>query len=78
MSDEVVVELLKELVTRLQTLEQTVYDSDNVLMKSGFVRVNSPTPSMSNSGAEGLPDSDTLAKMEWSEINDLMARIGGQ
>lgn len=75
MSDEVVVELLKELVSRLQNLESTVYSSENILMKSGFVKVDSPTPVMAAQNADGLPD---IAKMEWGEINDLVAKIEGR
>jgi hypothetical protein len=70
------VELLKELVNRLQNLEQTVYDSDNVLMKSGFVKVSTPTPSVANDSE--LPDGNALAKMDWSEINDMMSKLEGK
>ena len=73
---EEMVELLKELVNRLQNLEQTVYDSDNVLMKSGFVKVTTPTPSISNDS--GLPDGDAISKMDWSEINDVVAKLEGK
>ena len=32
--------LLKELVERVKRLESNVYDSDNILMKSGLVKVD--------------------------------------
>ena len=75
--DQEVVDLLKELVGRLQSLERTVYDSDNILMKSGFTVVNTPKPGMASNSADGL-DSDAIAKMDWSEINDIVAKIEGR
>ena len=69
------IDLLKELVGRIKKIEKTVYDSDNVLMKSGIVTVSSPVPSMKNH--TDVPDSDTIAKMSWDDINDLVDRLGG-
>ena len=42
-----IVLLLKALVDKVNKLEQAVYDEDNMLMKSGFVVVDTPTPTMS-------------------------------
>lgn len=67
--------LLKELVNKVKQLEQAVYDKDNLLMKSGYVVVNSPTPSVS--GGEINVETDKIAKMEWSEISDMVSRIEG-
>ena len=39
-------EILKLLVDKIQKLEQTVYDNDNVLMKAGLVKANTPSPKM--------------------------------
>ena len=75
--EQEVVDLLKELVGRLQSLERTVYDNDNLLMKSGLVRVNTPTPGISHNSSDGL-DSDAIAKMYWSEINNLVSKIEGR
>ena len=75
--EEEVVDLLKELVGRLQSLERTVYDNDNLLMKSGFVKVESPTPSVSTQLADGL-DTNAIAKMDWSEINNIVSKIEGR
>ena len=75
--EQEVVDLLKELVGRLQSLERTVYDNDNLLMKSGLVRVNTPTPGISHNSSDGL-DSDAIAKMDWSEINNLVSKIEGR
>lgn len=58
--------ILKELVSRIKELETAVYNKDNLLMKSGFVVVDSPTPSMNNSQ---VPDTDSIHKMSWSDID---------
>jgi len=70
-------QLLKELVSRIKAIEETVYDTDNVLMKSGFVKVDSPTPTMQVAPSV-LPDSSDIAKMSWDEINNLVENMGGQ
>ena len=72
--EQEVVDLLKELVGRLQSLERTVYDNDNLLMKSGLVRVNTPTPGISHNSSDGL-DSDAIAKMDWSDIHLTIQRL---
>ena len=70
------VDLLKELVGRIKKIENTVYDNDNILVKSGIVTVDSPTPAIRTHS--DVPDSDTIAKMSWDEINDLVASLGGE
>ena len=67
--------LLKELVNKVENLEKAVYDKDNLLMKSGLVVVNTPTPSMSV--GESAIESDNIAKMEWTDINEMVSRIEG-
>ena len=67
--------LMKELVDKVKRLEAAVYNDDNILMKSGFVVANSPTPTI-NAGGTSV-DSDRIAKMEWSEINEMVSRIEG-
>ena len=70
-------EILKLLVSKIQKLEETVYDKENVLMKAGFVVANTPVPKM-DMGAGVFPDSDQIAKMSWDEINKLVSRMEGQ
>lgn len=67
--------LMKELVAKIKALEETVYNQDNLLMKSGYVVRTSPSPMMSNDG--GMPDTDRIAKMEWKEINTMVNKIEG-
>ena len=66
--------LMKELVNKVKQLEQAVYDKDNLLMKSGYVVVNTPSPSMNTTQDVA---SDKIAKMEWSEISEMVSRIEG-
>ena len=44
-------------------------------MKSGMVTTNTPVPAMKIHS--DIPDSDTIAKMSWDEINTLVTRLGG-
>ena len=66
--------LMKELVEKVKNLEAAVYDKDNILMKSGFVVANTPTPSM---GVEGSPLGDNIAKMDWKDINEMVSKLEG-
>ena len=62
--------LLKELVNKVKNLEEAVYHKDNLLMKSGMVVVDSPTPAMAQGGE--LPTGDTIAKMDWDDIHNMV------
>ena len=70
-------EVLKLLVEKIQKLEETVYHNDNVLMKAGLVKVDSPTPSMIGGGDGIIPDSKSIAKMSWDDINKYVSRMEG-
>jgi len=67
--------LLKELVNKVKTLEDAVYNKDNLLMKSGFVVVDSPSPSMQTDNNQMT--GDKIAKMDWSDIHNIMETIEG-
>jgi hypothetical protein len=73
-TDQQMLMLMKELVEKVKNLEQAVYDKDNLLMKSGYVVVNSPTPAMNTSG--DLPSGETIAKMEWEDIHRIVEKMG--
>ena len=61
--------LLKELVDKVKNLERAVYDKDNLLMKSGYVVHDTPTPHTTvQSGITG----DTVANMEWEDIHKMV------
>ena len=66
--------LLKALVEKVNRLEDAVYDESNILMKSGFVVVETPTPNMAVS--QGT-DVDNIAKMDWKDIGEMVSKIEG-
>jgi len=75
MSEELTL-LLKELVERIKVLEANVFDSDNILLKAGLVKVEGQKPSIQT--ASRVPSADTIAKMDWSEIDELVVRMSGE
>ena len=72
-NDEMVM-LLKELVNKVKNLEDAVYNKDNLLMKSGYVVVDSPTPHISNDVKN--TSGDSIAKMDWDDIHNIANRMG--
>jgi len=64
--------LMKELVDKVNALEKAVYNKDNILMKSGFVVRNTPTPSISN---VEVPDGGSLS---WDEIRKMTEKMEGR
>ena len=73
--NEDVLEILKALTAKIEMLEKAVYNDDNLLMKSGLVVVESPTPSMNVQKSSGVPD---VANMEWSEIHEVVKKLAGE
>tara|TARA_A100001201_G_C3973989_1_gene166533 strand:+ start:262 stop:489 length:228 start_codon:yes stop_codon:yes gene_type:complete len=74
--DEELTLLLKELVERVKRLESNVYDEDNILMKSGLVKVDGIKPSIQT--ASRVPSADTIAKMDWKDIDELVVKMSGE
>ena len=68
--------LLKSLVDRVKNLEAMVYSTDNILMKSGLVRAETSRPTIQTSSA--VPDADVIAKMDWSELDDMVKKFSGE
>lgn len=65
--------LLKELVNKVKHLEEAVYHKDNLLMKSGLVVVDSPSPRMDSSN---IPMDNTIKKsMDWEDIHELVTTM---
>ena len=65
--------LLKELVSKVKHLEEAVYHKDNLLMKSGLVVVDSPSPRMDSSN---IPMDNTIKKsMDWEDIHELVTTM---
>ena len=68
-----IVLLLKELVSRIIDLEKVAYNNDNLLMKSGLVVVDSPTPKMQNK--VGGIDLDEITKMSFDDMADIISKM---
>jgi len=71
---EEMIMLLKELVDKVNRLEEAVYHKDNILMKSGFIVSNTPVPTISNNVT---PTGDIIAKMDWEEIHKIIQNVEG-
>jgi len=65
--------LMKELVSKVNDLEKAVYNKDNLLMKSGYVVANTPVPT----SGSGVTTVDDIAKMDWADINAMVSRMEG-
>ena len=63
-------------MNRVKILESTVYNADNVIMKSGLVKIDTPKPSVRNN--REVINQDTIAKMDWSEIDELVVKMGSE
>ena len=73
-SEDQMLLLMKELVAKVKSLEEAVYNKDNLLMKSGYVVVVTPTPAMQTTGE--IPTSDMIAKMDWDDIHNIVENMG--
>ena len=71
---EEVVEIIKMLITRIESLETQVKDANMNLMKSGMV-AHTPRPAMAVSSP--VPNGDSIAKMDWNELNELVGKLEG-
>ena len=67
--------LLKMLVERIQELENTVYNQDNILMKSGLVKVEGQRPNRGSSSP--VPNSNVISKMDWSQLDEMVKGLTG-
>ena len=68
-------EIIKALSAKIESLEKAVYNKDNLLMKSGFVVAETPTPMIDNLSASAGVD---VNSMDWSDIHKMVERAGGQ
>ena len=70
--NEELLTIIKALSSKVEELEKAVY-KDNLLMKSGFVVANSPTP------IGGVyTEVNKVENMEWSDIHKMVENAGGQ
>ena len=80
MTDEInkeILEILLKMKEQITNLEYTVYNNDNLLMKTGLVKAVTPAPKV-NQNTSGMPDSDMINKMDWDQLNNLAAKITGE
>ena len=75
--NEELLEIIKALSAKIESLEKAVYNDDNLLMKSGFVVVDSPTPKMNHGTIGGSPLKD-VGNMDWKDIHKMVEKVGGQ
>ena len=75
--NEELLEIIKALSAKIESLEKAVYNDDNLLMKSGFVVVDTPTPKMDNTIGAGSPLKD-VGNMDWKDIHKMVEKVGGQ
>ena len=66
--------LLKALVDKVNKLEGAVFNDDNLLMKSGYVVIETPTPVIE---AATETDVDRIAKMDWEDIGKMVSKLEG-
>tara|TARA_R110000751_G_C13538464_1_gene454792 strand:- start:266 stop:502 length:237 start_codon:yes stop_codon:yes gene_type:complete len=66
-------EIVKALSAKVESLERTLYAKDNILMKAGLVVAESPSPLMDNSTT-----SINVDDMDWSDIHKMVEKAGGQ
>ena len=45
-------------------------------MKSGLVRAETSRPTIQTNSA--VPDADVIAKMDWSELDDMVKKFSGE
>jgi len=69
--NEELLEIIKALTAKIESLEKAVYNDDNLLMKSGFVVADSPRPTM-----KVIDSQEEVSTMEWSEIHKMVDRMG--
>mgnify|MGYP003127014633 FL=1 len=73
--NEELLEIIKALSAKIESLEQTVYSQDNLLMKSGFVVAETPTPVIDNVIGSSVTD---VSNMDWKDIHKMVEGMGGQ
>ena len=68
-----ILEVLKALTDKVKDLEQKLADSDTAILKAGFVRSPRPSSKLST----GMPDGETISKMDWRDLDTLVKNLEG-
>jgi|TARA_R100000482_G_C5052419_1_gene113328 hypothetical protein len=75
MNEENTLEILKMLVDRVKELERQVLESEMMIIKSGYV---AQTPRPFGRSSSVVPDNNTISKMSWSDLDNLVDQLEGQ
>ena len=75
MNEENTLEILKMLVDRVKELERQVLESEMLIIKSGYV---AQTPRPYGRPSSSVPDNNTISKMSWSDLDNLVDQLEGQ
>tara|TARA_R100001460_G_scaffold94089_2_gene136139 strand:+ start:1004 stop:1258 length:255 start_codon:yes stop_codon:yes gene_type:complete len=67
--------IIKALSDKLENLERAVYNKDNLLMKSGFVIADTPTPSMIGVVGTDIKSPDNVGNMDWKDIHKMVSSL---
>ena len=67
-------EIIKSLSGKIETLEKAVFSQDNLLMKSGYVVAETPVPVIDNSLGSSVTD---VSNLDWSDIHKMVEKAGG-
>ena len=73
--NEELLEIIKALSTKVESLEKAVYNKENLLMKSGFVVTNTPTPAMVGVVGTSSNNVNNSSNMEWSDIHKMVSDL---
>jgi len=68
-------EIIKALSNKIESLEKAVYSQDNLLMKSGYVVTETPIPALDNVIGSSVTD---VTNLDWSDIHKMVEKAGGQ
>ena len=71
--EEEILEVLKALTDKVKDLERKLADSDTAILKAGFVRGPRPSAKLST----GMPDGETISKMDWRDVDTLVKNLEG-
>tara|TARA_R110001606_G_scaffold355070_5_gene505864 strand:+ start:290 stop:535 length:246 start_codon:yes stop_codon:yes gene_type:complete len=73
--NEELLEIIKALSSKVESLEQAVYNKDNLLMKSGFVLSETPTPAMVGVVGTDVSSVNNTANMDWKDIHKMVSKM---
>ena len=73
--NEELLEIIKALSAKVESLESAVYNKENLLMKSGFVVTDTPTPAMVGVVGTSVNNVNNTNNMEWKDIHKMVSDL---